>query len=95
MLEIGNIIKDYADYMVGSQEVEFALGWRYDLILAPLTQHRMKMNTLAQHIVTAYHEMYHKMTKDYTQSAVALKELHQLEDNVNNVALLLIESTKK
>ncbi len=92
MLEIGNIIKDYADYMVGSQEVELALGWRYDLILAPVTQHRMNMNIFAQHIVDTYHEMYHKITKDYTQSAVALKELYQLEDNVNNVALLLIEA---
>ena len=94
MLEIGNIIKDYADYMVGSQEVELALGWRYDLVLAPALQHRITMNAFAQHIVAAYDEMYRKITRDYTQSAVALYNLQPLEENVNNVALLLIEALK-
>lgn len=92
MLEIGNIIKDYAHYMVGSQEVELALGWRYDLVLEPATQHRMNMHTFAQHIVEAYREMYQKITKDYTQSAVALEKLQQLEDNVSHVASLFLDA---
>lgn len=94
MLEIGNILKDYAEYMVGSQEVELALGWRYDTVLAPAAQQKITMEFFAQHLVETYHDMYHKITKDYTQSAVALNNLSSLEENVNNVAVLLLEALK-
>jgi hypothetical protein len=94
MVEIGNIIKDYADFMVGSEEVELALGWRYDTILAKAAQQKITMPHFAQHIVNEYRDMYHKITKDYTLSAVALELLPQLEENIDAVAQLLLEALK-
>ena len=94
MVEIGNIVRDYADFMVGSQEVELALGWRYDSILTKAAQQKIPINSFAQHIVTMYRDMYHKVTKDYTQSAVALELLPQLEANIDTVAKLLLDALK-
>ena len=33
MIETAELIKNYAEYMVASQEVELGAGWRYDLVL--------------------------------------------------------------
>lgn len=92
MLEIGSLIKKHADIMVGSQEVELGTGWNYEKVLKPFLTKALNKNEFAQHIVQAYEETYQKITNDYTQSAIALDGLNYLEDNVNNVALLLIEA---
>lgn len=91
MLEIANIIKDYAHLTVGSEEVELGTGWRYDLVLAPFIEGHMDQYSFAEHIVNAYEKTYAKITHDYTQSAIDLDQIQLLEDMLDNIARLLIE----
>lgn len=93
MIEIANIIKKHADYMVASQEVELGTGYQYELTLKPLMQ-QIDKKSLAQHMVATYGKTYERITGDYTQSALDLNLLAELESNIDNVALLLIESLK-
>lgn len=94
MLEIGNIIKKYAEVMVGSQEVELGTGWNYTLVLAPFEQNSFKIEEFGTHIVHAYQHTYHQITSDYTLSALNLTLIEELENNLHQVASLLTECLK-
>ena len=91
MIEIANISKEYANIMIGSQEVELGTGWNYARVLQPLASNNIDCATFAHHIVTAYQDSYHQITNDFTQSAVNLTNINLLEQNIHSVALLLIE----
>ena len=95
MLEVGNIVRKYADIMVGSQEVEMGTGWNYQLALAPLLTNNLTPEELASHLVDAYNAEYLRITPDYTQSAIDLQFLTQLEEGVNELSLLLLEALKR
>lgn len=94
-LEIANLVKNYADITVGSQEVELGTGWNYELVLEPFERMSLTSHEFAQHIVRAYAKNYHHITDDYTQSAIALEQFEKLNKNVNHVAQLLIECISK
>ncbi len=92
MLEIASIIKKYALFMVGSQEVELGTGWNYSYVLQPLNQGPCEVAQLAQHIVGAYCRSYQNITNDFTQSAIDLNKVQQLENNVDIVSKLLLQA---
>ncbi|HXW85926.1 MAG TPA: clostripain-related cysteine peptidase [Candidatus Bathyarchaeia archaeon] len=94
MIEVANIIKYYADIMIGSQEVELGAGWDYTQFLAPLEQHHLSPDELAQHIVATYGKTYSSLTNDYTLSALFMEEIELLERNINTVAQLLLDCLK-
>lgn len=86
MLEIANICKDHVSYLVASQEVEFASGSNYELVLNPFINKALLPKEFACHIVTSYEKAYQSVTRDYTQSAVDLSIISQLESNTNLIA---------
>lgn len=92
MLEVGSLIKKHANIMVGSQEVELGTGWNYQKVLQPFTTKGLEKKEFARHIVAAYEETYKKITNDYTQSAISLDDIAILENNLNDLALLLIQA---
>lgn len=92
MIEVGSFIKRYAHVMVGSQEVELGMGWKYDEVLFPFTKESLKTSAFAAHIVSAYDRTYQSITNDYTLSAVNLDAIESLEKNIDQVARILIES---
>jgi len=94
MIEICSLSKNYADILVASEEVELGPGWRYDKILQPFCEKSPTKIELAKKIVTVYDETYSKITKDYTLSAIDLSKIHAVEENLNNIARLLIESLR-
>lgn len=94
MVEVGSAIKNYASFMVGSQEVELGTGWNYARVLAPFLQELISPKTLCQHIVQSYAKTY-KATDDYTFSAINLSLLLDLEKNIHSVAQQLILLIKK
>ena len=94
MLEVGNLIHNYANIMVASQEVELGTGWDYKEALAPFATGSPTPAELARNIVVAYEKTYLKITNDYTQSAVDLNALNVLETNVNAVSQLLISALR-
>lgn len=94
MVEVGSAIKNYATFMVGSQEVELGTGWNYARVLAPFLQGTISPKTLSQHIVQSYAQTY-KATKDYTLSAIHLAPLTELEHNIQSVAQRLTSLLKQ
>lgn len=92
MIEIASIAKKYAHYMVGSQEVEYGTGWNYEYVLRPFLQRPLSPYELARHIVSSYELAYKKITNEYTQSAFDLSVCQELEDNINSVSNLLVET---
>lgn len=95
MLEIADLVEDYADIMIGSEEVEYATGWDYKQALAPFAKQTMTKEEIAQSIVTTYAQCYSLITNDFTQSAIDLNRLTLLKNTVHNIALLLSEALKK
>lgn len=94
MLEIGNLLKPYAEYMVGSQEVILGSGWNYTLALEEFSNKSPDTKNFATNIVNAYQKTYQQITNDYTLSAVDLTKIDAVEESLDEIATLLIEAIK-
>ncbi len=92
MIEVSSICKNHADFFIGSQELEYGAGWKYDEVLEPFTRKALTPKEFAQHIVISYEKAYQKYINDYTLSAMDLQFHGQLEQNINNVANILIQA---
>jgi hypothetical protein len=90
MLEIANLAKDHVDYLVASEEVEYASGSNYELVLRPLLDTVLTPKDFACHIVNCYEKAYQFITRDYTQSAMELSGIAAVEANVHAVASQLL-----
>lgn len=89
MIEIAELIKNYAHFMVASQEVELGAGWRYDLVLNILNNRKTEPEELAKHITEAYQKAYSQITNDYTLSALKLADTTSLTAEINEFAKTL------
>jgi len=94
MIEIASLAAPYCSIMVGSQEVELGTGWPYEKILRRLAQESLTPEEFAQHIVTSYYDYYQYITKDFTQSALDLACIYELENNILQFAVLMIPLLK-
>ncbi|MBI2344779.1 hypothetical protein HYV10_01765 [Candidatus Dependentiae bacterium] len=94
MIEVSSICKNYAEYFVGSQELEYGAGWKYDEVLEQFNHDNLDPKSFAKHIVISYERAYQKHINDYTLSAMELDKHHLLEQNVDNLANTLIEALK-
>jgi len=92
MIEIASICKRYAQYFVGSEEIEYGTGWKYDYVLEPFTHTTLSPKEFASHIVLSYEQAYQKLINDYTLSALDLSYTQQLEQNIHMIAHLLHEA---
>jgi Clostripain family len=91
MIGIAMITKKYANYMVASQEVELGTGYDYYKILFPFWHQSLEPEIFAEHIVNAYEQSYGQITNDFTQSALDLSKITNIEKNIDQVASLLVE----
>lgn len=90
MTEVASLVKNYAEYMVASQEVELGAGWRYDKVMKHFLS-GLPLEAFPAHIVKSYKEAYEKITPDYTLSAIQLKNIDTLEQCIDNLAQALIK----
>jgi hypothetical protein len=88
-IEIANIIKDYANIMVSSQEVELGTGYNYQKALTIFQASAPDEVSFARHAVKEYGNAYNSITNDYTQSAMDLSKISKLEKNIDSVAQTL------
>lgn len=91
MIEVSSFIKKYAHVMIGSEEVELGMGWKYDEVLFPFLNNKLDTFSFARHIVAAYDKTYQTITNDYTLSAINLDAIDPLEQNIDQVAKILID----
>jgi hypothetical protein len=90
MLEVGAQIKDSVKYLVASEEVEPGTGWNYQAALSPFLQKTLTAEELSKNIVQAYQLNYEKTHQDFTQSAINLEKITELETNLNEISKNLI-----
>lgn len=97
MLEVAEITKRYAKIQVSSQEVEPGPGWKYDEALSIFNTSNPDKKDVAINIVNAFAKAYkpngnHPGFIDFTQSALDLTAIEELEKNVNELADILIRA---
>jgi len=90
MIEVASQIKNSANFMVASEEVEPGAGLNYITALSSFINKNMDSATFARHIVQSYRAEYEKIMGDYTQSAVDLSFTDQVEKNLDTLAQQLI-----
>ncbi|MCF7900139.1 hypothetical protein K9K77_01385 [Candidatus Babeliales bacterium] len=90
MVEVAELIAPYADYMVASEEVELGTGWPYDQVLKIFESQALTPEQFATHIVTKYADNYNAITKDFTMSAIDLKQIDPLIINTKKITNTLI-----
>jgi hypothetical protein len=84
MVEMCYQVRNYADYFVGSQEVELAFGWGY----APVLQRFVNKPSPAdavRGIVQSYESLYKNKINFYTQSAIDLSLMEDVRKSLDLV----------
>lgn len=97
MLEIAEITKRYATIQISSQEVEPGPGWQYNEALAIFAAGAPDKYALATHIVNSFAKAYkphgnHPGFVDFTQSALDLENIEEVEKNVDHLSEILIRA---
>jgi hypothetical protein len=95
MIEVLSQVKTAAKIVVASEEVEPGSGYNYSTALSILKQANISEYTLAKHLVLSYAEEYNNAIGDYTQSAIDLKYLSDLEATINKLSLVLFDIIAK
>ena len=95
MIEVAYQLRDHAQVLVGSEEVEPGPGWPHSTILADLTKSStMTGPELGAAIVQRYVESYRHGGEDATQSAIDLGQLDELVEAVDVLARRLLAGIK-
>jgi hypothetical protein len=95
MIEVAYQLRDYAQVLVGSEEVEPGPGWPHSTILVDLTKNpTMTGPELGAAIVQRYVESYRQGGEDATQSAIDLGQLDDLVEAVDVLARRLLAGIK-
>ena len=91
MAEVACDIKEYAHLMVASQETELGPGWNYAHAFSKLRTGAPTGIEFATSIIHAYEETYKPITREYTLSVINLDQFYLLEENIHQVARIIIE----
>ena len=93
MAEVDYEIKDYAKFIVGSEETEPGDGYTYDLFLGPVVKNpTMGAAQVAKAAVDGYSDHYDRLGGGYTQSYVKSSALPKFLDLVNEFAYEVTQS---
>ena len=83
MAEVCYQVRNYADLLIASQEVELASGWNYAHFLNALTQTNNTPAQIAQSVVSGYESTYKNKIQFYTQSAVDLDFMDDIKNGLD------------
>ena len=95
MIEVAYQLRDHAEVLVGSEEVEPGPGWPHATILGDLTKNpTMTPTEFGAAIVQRYVESYRHTGETATQSAIDLGQLDDLVEAVDLLARRLLAGMK-
>lgn len=87
MVEVGYEVKNYADYIVGSEETEPGDGYTYNTWLEPLeAKPAMPAAELATAMVNSYGDHYQSVNQQATQSAIKTAAFDKFTALINDWA---------
>lgn len=86
MIEVGYQAKNFAHYLIASEEAELAHGWDYAALCGVLSDKNCTPAQVAQGVVFAYELFYKNKIQFYTQSAIDLKYMDDLKKTVDELA---------
>jgi len=87
MLETGYALRDVADNLVGSEELEPGPGWKYDDLLKHIeTAKPVDGRALAAIVVSSYQNAYEITEPDTTLSAISLTNIKGVATSVSSLA---------
>ncbi len=96
MAEVVYEIKDYADYIVGSEETEPGDGYTYNMLLAPIAANPgMDALAVGKQAVNAYADHYDGLRQAYTQSLVVPAKAEKLLAMTNAFAAAVMATTNE
>lgn len=95
MLEIAYQVKNAAQYIVASEEVEPGSGYNYTKVLSPFADGSMSAREFCEHIVSCYKEEYDGTIADYTQSAMNLECITMVANHLSVVSNALKDLLEK
>ncbi len=87
-------IAPWANYLIASEEVVLASGFRYDQVLNFFNQNNPDMESFIKHTIKAFEMTYQKITPDYTLTGIDLQNLDQLYQSLDNISKILVEALK-
>lgn len=86
MIEIAYQVKDFASYMISSEELELAKGWNYGYFISRLCENpAMTPNELARDVVKGFEVFYKGRTQLYTQAAIDLGKVEAIKVNHDSI----------
>lgn len=88
MIETAFSIKDFANIMIASQEVELGAGWNYKKVFTPFLFQNLSPQEFGKHIVKAYAKTYN-FIDDFTLSCIDLTKIDPLVKNIQQLAQFL------
>ncbi len=89
MVEVGYQTRQFAHYLVASEEAELAHGWDYAALCEILSKN-LSPAQVAQNIVLAYELCYKNKIQFYTQSAIDLTHMDELKKSIDELACNII-----
>lgn len=87
-------IKPWAKYLIASEEVVLATGFRYDQVLNFFNQKDPDLKEFIKHTVKVFETTYQKLTPDYTLSGINLQNLDPFYQTLNDIAEILISGLR-
>jgi hypothetical protein len=93
-IELQAMLSEVASLYVASEELEEGTGWNYHTVLKNITG-KSSPAKIADSLVNAYKDAYKDISDFYTLSAVDLKYISKLADNIELVGFHLDEVLKK
>lgn len=93
-IEVAALLDQFAEIVVFSEEVVLGTGFDYSRILTPFLNGAPDTQEFAKHIVSSYEKTYSKITNDFTQSAILLKDMGKLVSSVDRLAIILINGLR-
>jgi len=90
-IEVAYQFRNYADYLVGSEELEPGNGWDYNFLSALRLNPDMSAQTLAQNVHT-YYANYYRNSTDVTFAVLDLGYAYTLGSRLNSFSSTAINS---
>lgn len=87
-------IKPWVNYLIASEEVVLATGFRYDQVLNFFNQSQPDLEEFLKYTTKVFESVYQKITPDFTLSSIDLQQVDPLFKSINDISELIIVALK-